>query len=132
MPTAGKKKVAVLGGGIAGLTAAYELSKDPERYEVTVYQQGWLLGGKGASTRNEACDYRIEEHGLHIWMGWYDNAFEMLGQCYDELERPAEHVLRTLDHAFLPLDLIGLAEPERGEWEFWLHHFAVHVVDPGA
>lgn len=44
-------RVAVIGGGCASLTAAFELSR-PEhrgRYEVTVYQLGWRLGGKGAA-----------------------------------------------------------------------------------
>jgi uncharacterized protein with NAD-binding domain and iron-sulfur cluster len=43
--------VAVIGGGCAALTAAFELTR-PEHnglYEVTVYQMGWRLGGKGAS-----------------------------------------------------------------------------------
>src|SRR5918996_2501538 len=64
-------KVAVLGGGCAAMTAAFELTR-PEhrgRFRVTVYQQGWRLGGKGASGRGPAG--RIEEHGLHVWMGWY-------------------------------------------------------------
>ena len=40
---------------MAGLVAAYELSRPPElraRYEVTVYQLGWRLGGKLASGRD--------------------------------------------------------------------------------
>ena len=45
-----RKKVAILGGGGAAMTAAYHLSSTPElreRPEVTVYQMGWRLGGKG-------------------------------------------------------------------------------------
>ena len=47
-----KKKIAILGGGMAGLTTAYYLTKTPElraQYEVTVHQMGWRLGGKAAS-----------------------------------------------------------------------------------
>ena len=64
-------KVAVLGGGMAGMTAAFELS-DPSlngKYEVTVYQLGWRLGGKGASGRDIKNNDRILEHGLHVWLG---------------------------------------------------------------
>src|SRR5262249_29402696 len=71
-------RVAILGGGCASIAAAYDLTR-PElggRYRVTVYQQGWRLGGKGASGRGPAG--RIEEHGLHLWMGWYENAFRLL------------------------------------------------------
>ena len=61
---------------MAGLAAAWRLS-DPEgeQPEVTVYQRGWRLGGKGASSRGP--NGRIEEHGLHVWLGFYDNAFRL-------------------------------------------------------
>ncbi len=80
-------RVAVLGGGAGALSTALALT-DPaleERYEVTVYQMGWRLGGKGASGRNAAFDERIEEHGIHVWFGFYDNAFRLLRSCYDTL-----------------------------------------------
>ena len=70
-----RTKVAVLGGGAGGMTAAFELTATPElreRFEVTVYQLGWRLGGKGASGRNRGVADRIEEHGLHIWFGFYE------------------------------------------------------------
>ena len=75
-----KIKVAVLGGGVGAMTAATFLTSTPElraKYQVTVYQQGWRLGGKGASGRNSAHANRIEEHGLHVWMGWYQIAFAL-------------------------------------------------------
>src|SRR5262249_51657024 len=66
-------RVAIIGGGCGSMAAAFELTR-PEhhrRYQVTVYQQGFRLGGKGASGRGPG--NRIEEHGLHIWMGFYEN-----------------------------------------------------------
>ena len=66
------------------MAAAFELTR-PEhegRFEVTIYQQGWRLGGKGASGRGASG--RIEEHGLHLWMGWYENAFRLMRECYTE------------------------------------------------
>ena len=53
---------------------------------------GWRLGGKGASGRGVAD--RIEEHGLHLWMGFYENAFRLMRDCYEE---------RRADTAGLPL-----------------------------
>ena len=77
------RKVAILGGGMAGLTAAWHLTGEDCRddFRVTVYQRGWRLGGKGASSRG-ACG-RIEEHGLHVWLGYYDNAFRLIREVYD-------------------------------------------------
>ena len=67
------QKVAVLGGGAAGVAAAFWLSAPEQngRYQVTLYTQGWRLGGKCASGRNADLDNRIEEHGLHMLMGCY-------------------------------------------------------------
>src|SRR5687767_3284236 len=81
-------KVAILGGGMGALAAAWQLVRlDPDRYDITVYERGWRLGGKGASGRNlePGKALRIEEHGLHILMGFYDHVFHILKTCYDEL-----------------------------------------------
>ena len=87
-----RTRVAILGGGVGAMSAAFALTESPgwaDRYDVTVYQMGWRLGGKGASGRNAAHGQRIEEHGLHIWMGCYENAFAVMQRCYAELGRPA-------------------------------------------
>ena len=39
------KKALVIGGGPAGLTAAYELLKQSDEYEVTVLEEGPQVGG---------------------------------------------------------------------------------------
>ena len=71
------------------MAAAWRLSEPGWRDElesITVYQRGWRLGGKGASSRGP--NGRIEEHGLHLWLGYYENAFRLLRECYAELDRP--------------------------------------------
>lgn len=86
-----KLRVAVLGGGISGLSTAHELSRTPElraRFEVTVHQMGFRLGGKVASGRNRALGLRNEEHGLHVWFGFYENTFRLAQEVYDVWERP--------------------------------------------
>src|SRR5688500_17993830 len=95
-------QVAIVGGGCAGIAAAFELTR-PQlqgKYAVTVYQLGWRLGGKGASGRGEAD--RIEEHGLHLWMGFYENAFRLMRECYAELGRDrATHRIADWQDAFV-------------------------------
>jgi len=56
---------------------------------IHVYEKTCRLGGKGASGRSStaAIEHRIEEHGLHVWFGFYDNAFALLSKCHDYLER---------------------------------------------
>jgi uncharacterized protein with NAD-binding domain and iron-sulfur cluster len=114
-------KVAVIGGGCAAISAAFELSRPAHkgRYQVTVYQLGWRLGGKGASGRGPAD--RIEEHGLHLWMGSYENAFRLIRECYAELKRDRRKC-RIADwrDAFSPAPFIGLAKRSRNGtyWNF--------------
>ena len=64
---------------MAGIATALQLThpNNPckDYYDVTVYQQGWRLGGKCASGRNRDEHMRIEEHGLHILFGFYENTF---------------------------------------------------------
>jgi uncharacterized protein with NAD-binding domain and iron-sulfur cluster len=116
------RKIAILGGGAGALAAAFYLSAQPgwrERYEITVYQQGWRLGGKGASGRNARLGQRIEEHGLHIWFGFYANAFALIRAVYEELGRPADAPLARWDQAFRPHDYVALAEPVGNAWRPW-------------
>jgi uncharacterized protein with NAD-binding domain and iron-sulfur cluster len=107
------------------MTAAFELSR-PEhrgRYQVTVYQMGFRLGGKGASGRGVAG--RIEEHGLHLWLGFYENAFALMRECYDELGRdPGTCPIATWQQAFEPApDVAVVDRTPNGQWQPWLAHF---------
>jgi len=125
-------RVAVVGGGCAGLTAAYELTR-PEhrgRYEVTVYQMGWRLGGKGASGRGDSD--RIEEHGLHLWMGFYENAFRLMRDCYAALPPDESRRLAKWDEAFVPAPHVGVSDmrPD-GSWDFWVASFPPGRGTPG-
>jgi uncharacterized protein with NAD-binding domain and iron-sulfur cluster len=128
------KKVAILGGGIGSLAAAFELTSRPgwqDEYEVTVYQMGWRLGGKGASGRSASAAQRIEEHGLHVWFGFYENAFRVMRQAYEELGRPPGTPLATWRDAFEPHSLVVLQEQVEGEWRPWRMEFPTNHALPG-
>jgi uncharacterized protein with NAD-binding domain and iron-sulfur cluster len=107
------------------MAAAFELTRPEHRgkYQITVYQVGWRLGGKGASGRGQAD--RVEEHGLHIWMGFYENAFRLLRECYAELDRDP-HKCRFADwrDAFTTEPIIGVLDrTQRAAWEARISHF---------
>ncbi|MEP6732936.1 MAG: NAD(P)-binding protein [bacterium] len=122
------KKVVIIGGGMSGLAAAFGLTSAPnwqEQYEITVLQLGWRLGGKGASGRNAALQQRIEEHGLHIWGGFYENAFRVMRACYTEMNRPANAPLATWDEAFKPSPLVSWMEELNG-WLAWNNSFPLY------
>ena len=84
-----------------------------QQFDITVYQLGWRLGGKGASGRNPSKYCRNEEHGLHVWMGFYDNAFDLIRRCYDELNPRHGHAWTSWRQAFSPLNGFVLTESGR-------------------
>lgn len=115
-----KRKIAIIGGGFAGLTAAYELTRAQslrDRYEVSVYQMGWRLGGKCATGRD--ANGRILEHGLHFWFGCYDNAWALLKDIYRHWERPAGCPFETGFDAFQPQDYTPIGEEVDGRYGFF-------------
>lgn len=134
MSTPTRKKIAILGGGVGAITAAFELTQEPDwqdRYEITVYQLGWRLGGKGASGRDHDHGQRILEHGLHVWAGYYDNAFRVMRQCYDALQRPVEVPIRDLEQAFLPVNQVFLSDFVDDHPHFWRVDFPPNDERPG-
>ena len=127
-------KVAILGGGVGGATAAFELTATPElreRFDVTLYQLGWRLGGKGASGRNAAAHDRIEEHGLHVWFGFYDHAFRVMRDAYSELGRPAGSPLASFEDAFKGCDQLVLYDLVDGKWHANRIDCPRNVLRPG-
>jgi uncharacterized protein with NAD-binding domain and iron-sulfur cluster len=128
-------RVAILGGGMAGLSAAWRLSEPGwrDRFDsITVYQRGWRLGGKAASSRGQ--NGRIEEHGLHVWLGSYENAFSLLRECYAELDRATtdpQAPIRSWEQAMIPSDNLALADRTQDDWSVWLGGFARNDELPG-
>lgn len=99
------EKIAILGGGIAALATAFELTSQPgwhERFDITIHQMGWRLGGKCASSRGP--NGRIEEHGIHGFLGSYFNALPMMKACYEALGRSPDQPLATFEQAFLQVN----------------------------
>ena len=127
-------RIAILGGGMAGLRPPGRSPirrRTPTVDSVTVYQRGWRLGGKGASSRGR--HGRIEEHGLHVWLGYYANAFGLLREVYDELDRPGTAPgcpISSLRDAFLPAGRVGVAENDDGRRSPWVATFTGDAPEP--
>lgn len=129
-----KERIAILGGGMGSVAAAFALSDTPELrecYELTVYQMGWRIGGKGASGRNREVYDRIEEHGLHTWFGFYENAFAAMRRCYEELGRPPDAPLATWQDAFKGVNLPIFHERFQERWHDWPIPFPTNDALPG-
>ena len=133
MPPHARTRVLIIGGGPAALATAFELTAEDRApdYEVTILQPGWRLGGKCASGRNAGRGERIEEHGLHVWFGCYDNAFALLDRCYGELQRsPDTHAFVSRDQAFEGVDLSVLWQRRAEVWSPQLLTFPRHRTPP--
>ncbi|MCA9523128.1 MAG: NAD(P)-binding protein [Myxococcales bacterium] len=134
-----KKKIAILGGGLGGISTAYWLTEKEQwqdDYEITIYQMGWRLGGKGASARNvkPGYGYRIQEHGLHIWFGFYENAFRTMRQALEQLGEYADPPVKTFGswrEAFRPHSLVHFEENVDGRWVHWPVLFPPNDALPG-
>ncbi len=102
-------RVVIVGGGLAGLAAAWELVKEGHR--VTIYEKRHRLGGKAGSERvelpgkdvhdgGEAAGRRsfYSDHGYHVFPIWYDNVITLMGEVgveYDDLAVPGERFVST-------------------------------------
>jgi uncharacterized protein with NAD-binding domain and iron-sulfur cluster len=129
-----KQKVLILGGGMGGLSAAWALSATPDlrrRFELVVVEAGWRLGGKAASSRNAAKQWRIEDHGLHVWGGYYENAFRLVRGVYAELDRPAGAPMATFEQAFYRQQTMTLMERVDDLWVDWTVRLEQNEELPG-
>ncbi len=114
------QKIAILGGGISALTTAFELTSQPDwqkKYDITLYQMGWRLGGKCATARG--ANGRIEEHGIHGFLGCYYNALPLMSRCYEALDRKPGQPLATFDEAFHPESFMLMWEFVGGSLKRW-------------
>src|SRR3954453_16366567 len=91
-----QQTVAILGGGVAGLSAAHELAE--RGFAVRVYERKSMLGGKARSLNvpDSAAAGRKPlpgEHGFRFFPGFYQHVtntmrptpFGAHGNCYDNL-----------------------------------------------
>ncbi|MFB6268746.1 MAG: FAD-dependent oxidoreductase [Halobacterium sp.] len=74
--------VAVLGGGIGGLTAAHELAE--RGFDVTVYEANDRVGGKARSVPVDGGDRPLMgEHGFRFFPAYYRNVVDTMARIPD-------------------------------------------------
>ena len=74
-------------------------------------------GSAGRAASSRGVHGRIEEHGLHVWLGYYDNAFRLMREVYDELDRPTtdpECPIADLARRVRPAGRVGRRGPRGG------------------
>lgn len=69
-----RKKVFIAGGGLAGLTAAYDLAQGG--CTVELFESRAMCGGKVSSWKD--CDGDWIESGLHVFFGCYEELFKLM------------------------------------------------------
>lgn len=123
-----KEKVVILGGGPSALAAAYYLARQVDRYEVELYTLGWRLGGKCAAGRNGSHDDRIEEHGLHAFVGFYENGFRTMREAWEDAGLQIEVGQAPYNYAdgegpvagaFLGCEDVGVFQEWKGDWRYF-------------
>src|SRR5713226_1513996 len=67
--------VAIIGGGVAGLTVAHELARTGQ-FQVTVYEQNAELGGKARSVRLP--DKNVGEHAMRVFLASYSTLYTIM------------------------------------------------------
>jgi uncharacterized protein with NAD-binding domain and iron-sulfur cluster len=128
-----KKRVCILGAGTAGLAAAYGLTDKQElrdKYDVTVYQVGWRLGGKCATGRSEP-QKAVQQNCAHYLFGCYSNTLTMARDTYEELSQAGMQEFDDFDGVLLPRNLVALKECFQGQWETWSINFPTNSAVPG-
>ncbi|MCC3777105.1 FAD-dependent oxidoreductase [Streptomyces sp. UNOB3_S3] len=120
------RRVAVLGGGVAGLTAAHELAE--RGFEVTVYERKSALGGKARSmdvpgSGKGGRKALPGEHGFRFIPGFYRNLPDTLRRipfpgnangCHDNLVPSSEVMLARMggrEDIRIPFATLGTLPP---------------------
>lgn len=136
------KHVVILGGGVAGLSAAHELAE--RGFQGTVYEHNAAPGGKArsfpANVPTQPCDGMPAEHGFRFFPGFYRHLIDTMDRIpapggapvSDRLRRATEveinfngnrHRLRL---PFLPTSLADFREVLNQLWT--VKHVGTHLA----
>ncbi len=116
-----RQRVIIVGGGVAGLTAAHELIE--RDFDVDVYERRDAFGGKASSVRVQASyedERRPGEHGFRFFPGWYRHLPDTMRQIPRGGARERERDEAVSDH-LVPTERNLLAQYNRDRVPIILH-----------
>ncbi|MDN6802682.1 MAG: NAD(P)/FAD-dependent oxidoreductase [Bifidobacterium mongoliense] len=129
-----KQSVVIIGGGPAGLTAAWELTKDggAERYDVTVLEATKEFGGISRTVKHNGNRMDIGGHRFFSKddriMRWWKNILPLQGApSYDDKKLGRHHDLEPGGPDPEQTDKVMLKR-HRVSRIFWNHHFLDYPI----
>ena len=116
MPRRSKKKIVIIGGGLAGLSTAVFLTKS--NYDIEIYEATPKFGGRTYSFYDKEMDAYLD-NGKHIIAGWYEYTkkyLELIGSndlikyqkslCISLMDSEGKSHEFNSEKFFLPLNFI--------------------------
>ncbi|MCB0193508.1 MAG: NAD(P)/FAD-dependent oxidoreductase [Anaerolineae bacterium] len=96
-------KVAIIGAGIAGLSAAFDLSK--AGHDVTIFEAASYTGGLAAGFKDENWDWHLE-HFYHHWFDTDDDILNLIAEIgqRDKVFFPRPVTSLYIDDEIYPFD----------------------------
>lgn len=133
-----KKRVAIVGAGSAGMSAAYALSLSPELFDVTLCERSTHTGGMATSTEINA-----EKYGAAYINDGVQGTFQLLCSWRRSSRSPWPGLTSgagaspVFYNVFKLFELLGFESTEvgmqcsfgKGEDEFWSNVFPSEVID---
>jgi len=92
---------------------------------------GHRFGGRLASAHHPKRWNRNEEHGLHVWFGFYDNTFRLATEAWRDWEAPPDCPWSTLWDGLRPIHYSDHAYLTDEGYRLWRLHHSRNADIPG-